>query len=105
MNGEIICSLTSTDSDLKETHLTLNETERLANDLKELHNTYKEAIASMSRNKKGLDRELSAQTPTQWELEHQSKRATEYVERIAHMKEDIVTLEEKIPKNGNFLIY
>lgn len=97
--------MTSTDSDLKETHLTLNETERLANDLKELHNTYKEAIASMSRNKKGLDRELSTQTPAQWELAHQSKRATEYVERIAHMKEDIVALEEKIPKNGNFLIY
>lgn len=102
--AEIILWLASTDSDLRETHLTLNETERLAEDLKKLHKTYKEAIVSMSKSKKDLDRELSAQTATQWELEHQSKRATDYVERIAQMKVDIASLQERVPKNGIILI-
>lgn len=102
MVGEIIRSLTFTDSDLKETHLTLSETESLADDLKKLHNSYKDAIESMSKSKKDLDRELSAQTVTQWELDHESKRSTDYVETIAQMKMDIVTLQERIPKNGMF---
>lgn len=102
MVGEIICLLSFTDSDLKETHLTLSETESLADDLKKLHNSYKDAIKSMSKSKKNLDSELSAKTATQWELDHQSKRSTDYVERIGQMKVDIVTLQERIPKNGMF---
>lgn len=105
MTGEMTWSLTFADSDLKDTHLTLNETERLAEDLKKLHNTYKLAIESMRKSKKEMDRELSDQTATQWELDHQSKRTTEYVERIAQMKVDIAALQERIPKNGMFLLY
>lgn len=96
--------MTFTDSDLKETHLTLGETERLADDLKNLHDSYKEAIKSMDKSKRDLDGELNAQTATQWELEHQSKRSTEYVERIAQMKADVVELQERIPKNGIFFV-
>lgn len=58
----------------------------------------------MSKSKKDLDRELNAQTATQWELDHESKRTTEYVERIAQMKVDIVALQERIPKNGIFFV-
>lgn len=89
-----------TDQDLKETHLTLDDTERLGDELTKLHDSYKDAIKSMNGYKKALDSELGLQTSTKWELEHQTKRTTEYEARIAKMKADIAALKEELPKNG-----
>lgn len=59
----------------------------------------------MNGYKKALDSELGLQTSTKWELEHQTKRTTEYEARIAKMKADIAALKEELPKNGEQLFF
>lgn len=54
----------------------------------------------MNDYKKALDNELRLQTTAKWELEHETKRTTEYEARIAKMKADIAALKEELPKNG-----
>ncbi|XP_073339848.1 uncharacterized protein [Pagrus major] len=84
-------------NDLKGTHLTLEDTERIGHDLRDLQDTYKTAIDSMNGFKKQLDSEMSRQTQTNWEFEHQTKRKTDYDKAIARATEDIASLRYHLP--------
>ncbi|XP_044023304.1 CD209 antigen-like isoform X1 [Siniperca chuatsi] len=82
---------------LKDTHLTLDDTERIGNELTKLQDTYKAAIKNMTGYKKQLDSELSRQTQTNWELEHQTKRSTDYQGQFVKMNKDIAALRSHLP--------
>lgn len=82
---------------LKDTHLTLDDTKRIANELTELQGTYKTAIKSINNYKKQLDSETSRQTETNWEFEHQTKRSTDYEAKVVQMTKDIEELKNPQP--------
>ncbi|XP_070776968.1 CD209 antigen-like protein C [Enoplosus armatus] len=86
---------------LKDTHLTLDDTERIGNELTKLQDTYKTAIHTMTGYKKQLDSEMSRQTQTNWELEHQTKRSTDYEAQIVKMTTDIAALRSHLPMINN----
>ncbi len=90
-------SSTLTDNKLKDTYLTLDDTEHIADELAKLQETYKTAIETTKGAKKQLDKELSGQTQTNWELEHQTKRSTDYDAQIDKMKKDIEALRSHLP--------
>lgn len=93
-------SLTFTDRELKDTHLTLNDTERIGDELTKLHDTYKTAIKTMNDYKKQLEAEKSDQTETNWEFEHQTKRRTNFEAQIAKLSPDITALRYSSPMIG-----
>lgn len=90
-------SSTLTDNDLKDTHLTPEDTERISQDLTALQDTYKAAIESMNDYMKQRNMEESRQTQTNWEMEHQTKRSTDYKKTVAKMTEDIASLRYHLP--------
>ncbi|KAF0044431.1 hypothetical protein F2P81_003589 [Scophthalmus maximus] len=59
---------------LTDNHLTIDDTEHIENEMNKLQDTYKTAIETMKGAKKQLDSEMSRQTLTNWELQHQTKR-------------------------------
>lgn len=89
-----------TDSFLKDTHLTPEDTEHIRNELKDLEDTYKAAFESTNDYKKQLDSELRGQTQNKWELEHQAKRSTNYEASVARIIKEIADLKYRIPKTG-----
>ncbi|XP_070698652.1 CD209 antigen-like protein E [Pempheris klunzingeri] len=82
---------------LKDTHLTPDDTERISNELVKLQDTYKTAMESIADYKKQLDSELSRQTQTNWEAEHQTKTIKEYDVQIVKMRNDITVLRSHLP--------
>lgn len=88
------------DNDLKDTHLTPEDTENIANELSKLQDTYKAAIKSANDYKHKMDRELGSQKQTNWELDHQTKRMTEYGPKIAKAKVDITALKQHLANVG-----
>ncbi|XP_045919476.1 CD209 antigen-like protein E [Micropterus dolomieu] len=84
-------------NNLKDTHLKLDDTERISNEMIKLQDNYKAAIKNMTGYKKQLDSEMSRQKPTNWELEHQTKRSQDYQVQIVKMTEDIASLRSHIP--------
>lgn len=90
-------SSTLTDNKLTDTHLTLEDTELIGNELVKLQDTYKTAVDSMKGAKKQLDSEMSLQTPTNWELEHQTKRSNDYEVQLVKMTKDVAALRNHLP--------
>ncbi|KAM8737851.1 uncharacterized protein AB9X84_022766 [Acanthopagrus schlegelii] len=84
-------------NDLKDTHLTPEDTERISQDLTALQDTYKAAIESMNDYMKQRNMEESRQTQINWEMEHQTKRSTDYKKTVAKMTEDIASLRYHLP--------
>lgn len=87
-----------TDNKLTDTHLTLEDTERIGKELHELQGTYKTAIEAMKGAHRQLDSEKSRQQQTNWELEHQKKRSQDYVVQIDTVTKDIAKLRTHLPK-------
>ncbi|KAG7999377.1 hypothetical protein GBF38_000906 [Nibea albiflora] len=88
------------DRELRDTHLTLNDTERTGNELTKLHDMYKTAIKTTNDYKKQLIVEMSQQTETNWEFEHQTKRRTIYEAQDAKMTQDVTALRYSSPMIG-----
>lgn len=65
-----------------------------------LEDTYKAAFKSTNEYKKELDKELRGQTQNKWELEHQTKRSTNYETSVAKIIKEIADLKYRIPKIG-----
>lgn len=74
--------------------------ESISNELSTLEDTYKAAFKSTNDYKKQLDSELHGQKPTRWELEHQTKRETDYKSNIAKITKDMAELKYRLPKIG-----
>lgn len=91
---------TNTDSSLKDTHLTPEDIELISNELNNLEDTYKAAFKSTVDYKKQLDNELRGQTQSNWELEHQTKRSTDYKTNVVKITKEIADLKYRIPKTG-----
>lgn len=89
--------LTFTDNKLTDTHLTLHDTEHISSELIKLQDTYKTAIETMKGAKKELDREMSRQTQTNWEFEHQTKRTKDYEVQIDQINKDLGTMRSHLP--------
>nr|XP_046268894.1 C-type lectin domain family 4 member M-like [Scatophagus argus] len=85
-------------NNLRDSHLTTEDIELINNEMFALQDTYKNAIKSMNNYKKQLDNEMSRQTKTNWEFEHQTKRTTDYKANIVKMTSDIAGLREHFPK-------
>ena len=62
-----------------------------------LQDTYKTAVESMKGAEKQLDSEKSLQTPTSWELEHQTKRSKNYEVQLVKMTKDVAALRKHVP--------
>ncbi|XP_060938991.1 macrophage mannose receptor 1-like [Limanda limanda] len=84
-------------SKLTDTHLTTDDVERIENELNKLQDTYKTAIKTMADARHQLDKEMSRQTPTNWELEHQQKIKSGYEEEIEQMTVAIASMKSQIP--------
>ncbi|XP_042292689.1 CD209 antigen-like protein E [Thunnus maccoyii] len=82
---------------LTDTYLTLYDTERISSKLIKLQDTYKTAIETMKGAKKELDSEMSRQTQTNWELEHQTKRSKDYEVQIDKIKKNIDAMRSHLP--------
>ncbi|XP_013868242.1 CD209 antigen-like protein E [Austrofundulus limnaeus] len=83
---------------LTDTHLILEDTERIGKELGELQGTYKTAIEAMKGAHMQLDSEMSRQQQTNWEVEHQKKRSQDYVVQIDTVTKDIANLKTHLPK-------
>ncbi|XP_042357074.1 C-type lectin domain family 4 member A-like [Plectropomus leopardus] len=81
---------------LTDTYLKLNETEHISNELAQLEGTYKTAVESTKGAKKQLDSEIGRQTPTNWELEHQTRRSKNYEEQVVKLTKDSAALRRDI---------
>lgn len=93
-------SSTFTDNKLTDTHLTTKDIEGIRSELNNLQETYKTAIDTMKKAQKQLDSEMSRQTETNWELEHQNKRNTDYEAQIDKIKKDIASMRTHLPMIG-----
>lgn len=91
---------TIADNDLKDTHLTPEDTEKIADKLTKLQHTYKAAIESINEYKHKTESELDRQKQTNWELDHQRKRMTEYGPKIVKAKVDIAALKQHLVNVG-----
>ncbi|XP_071354147.1 C-type lectin-like isoform X2 [Trachinotus anak] len=89
------------DNKLKDTHLTIADTENIANELNKLQETYKTAIETMNGANKELDSEKSRQAQTNWELEHQTRRKDDYEKQINTITRDIESMRLHLPLISN----
>ena len=90
-------SSTLTDSKLRDTHLTTDDVERIENELNKLKDTYTTAIKTMKDTRQQLDNEMSRQTPTNWELEHQQKVKSGFEQEIDEMTVAIASMKSQLP--------
>ncbi|XP_037603494.1 C-type lectin domain family 4 member M-like [Sebastes umbrosus] len=79
------------------TNLTRNDTEDIGKELAKLQVIYKTTVGAMEGAKKQLESELSRQTPTNWELKHQTKRSKDYEVQLAEAKKDIERMRYNFP--------
>lgn len=86
---------------LTDTHLTLDDTERISKELGDLQDTYKAAVETMKDARKQLDSEMSRQTQTNWEFEHQTKRSSDYKSQIETITKEIETMRSHLPMISN----
>ncbi|XP_039992964.1 CD209 antigen-like protein C isoform X2 [Xiphias gladius] len=84
------------DNKLTDTHLTADDTGRIKNELDKLQDTYKTAIKTMKGANNQLDTEMSRQTQTKWELEHQTKRTNDYEAQIEKISKDIASMRSHL---------
>ncbi|XP_035025062.1 CD209 antigen-like protein B isoform X1 [Hippoglossus stenolepis] len=84
-------------SKLTDTHLTTDDVERIENELNKLQDTYTTAIKTMTDARHQLDNEMSRQTPTNWELEHQQRIKSGYEEEIDEMTVAIASMKSQLP--------
>ncbi|XP_035761749.1 CD209 antigen-like protein E [Neolamprologus brichardi] len=81
---------------LTDTHLTLDDTERISKELINLQDTYKTAVETMKDASKQLDSEMSRQTQTNWEFEHQTKRCNDYKSQMEKITKEIETSRSRL---------
>uniref|UniRef100_A0A3P9D138 C-type lectin domain family 4 member M-like n=1 Tax=Maylandia zebra TaxID=106582 RepID=A0A3P9D138_9CICH len=81
---------------LTDTHLTLDDTERISKELINLQDTYKTAVETMKDARKQLDSEMSRQTQTNWELEHQTKRSNDYKSQMEKVTKEIEAMRTRL---------
>uniref|UniRef100_A0A669BYQ4 C-type lectin domain-containing protein n=1 Tax=Oreochromis niloticus TaxID=8128 RepID=A0A669BYQ4_ORENI len=89
-------SSTLADNKLTDSHLTLDDTERISKELVVLQDTYKTAVETMKDARKQLDSEMSRQTQTNWELEHQTKRSNDYKSQMEKITKEIETTRSRL---------
>ncbi|XP_019204169.1 CD209 antigen-like protein 2 [Oreochromis niloticus] len=77
---------------LTDSHLTLDDTERISKELVDLQDTYKTAVETMKDASKQVDSEMSRQMQTNWELEHQTKRSNDYKSQMEKVTKEIETM-------------
>lgn len=65
--------------------------------MNKLQDTYKTAIETMKGAKKQLDSEMSRQTLTNWELQHQTKRQDKNVAQIDQLTQSIASMKSRLP--------
>uniref|UniRef100_A0A669BTS9 C-type lectin domain family 4 member M n=1 Tax=Oreochromis niloticus TaxID=8128 RepID=A0A669BTS9_ORENI len=82
---------------LTDSHLTLDDTERIRKELFNLQDTYKTAVETMKDASKQVDSEMSRQTQTNWELEHQTKRSNDYKSQMEKITKEIETMRSYLP--------
>uniref|UniRef100_A0A8D3C291 C-type lectin domain-containing protein n=1 Tax=Scophthalmus maximus TaxID=52904 RepID=A0A8D3C291_SCOMX len=82
---------------LTDNHLTIDDTEHIENEMNKLQDTYKTAIETMKGAKKQLDSEMSRQTLTNWELQHQTKRQDKNVAQIDQLTQSIASMKSRLP--------
>lgn len=82
---------------LTDTHLTIDDTERINKEVTTLHDTYKAAVETMKGAKKQLDSEMSRQKQTNWEFEHQTKRSKDYEVQIDKITKEVAALRSHVP--------
>ncbi|XP_008281248.1 CD209 antigen-like protein E [Stegastes partitus] len=82
---------------LTDTHLTLDDTERITKEAMALQDTYKAAVQTMKGAEKQLDSEMSRQKQTNWEFEHQTKRSQDYEAQIEKIRKELVALRSQLP--------
>uniref|UniRef100_A0A665WGK6 C-type lectin domain-containing protein n=1 Tax=Echeneis naucrates TaxID=173247 RepID=A0A665WGK6_ECHNA len=78
-------------------HLTAEDAELIKSELNILQDTYKIGIEATYNANKNLESEKSRQTETNWELEHQTRRKSNYEERISKIQKDIAALKSHLP--------
>ncbi|KAM4541868.1 uncharacterized protein PAE49_018726 [Odontesthes bonariensis] len=83
-------------NNLKDTHLTLDDTESIAKELAKLQEDYKNAVETMKVAQKQKDSETNSQTETNWELEHQTKRSEINKEQIDKITKDIAKMSSHL---------
>ncbi|XP_005916858.1 C-type lectin domain family 4 member M [Haplochromis burtoni] len=81
---------------LTDSHLTLDDTERISKELINLQDTYKTAVETMKDARKQLDSEMSRQTQTNWELEHQTKRSNDYKSQMEKITKEIEAMRTRL---------
>lgn len=65
--------------------------------MKSLQESYKTAIDTMKGAQKRMDSETSRQKETNWELDHQKKRETDYKAQIDKITMDIASMRTHLP--------
>ncbi|KAK2826126.1 hypothetical protein Q5P01_020340 [Channa striata] len=86
---------------LTDTHLTTEDVERISSDMKNLQDTYKTSVNTTKYVQKQLASEMNRQKPTNWELEHQKKRQTDYEAQIDKITKDIASMRSHLPMINN----
>ncbi|XP_072221341.1 uncharacterized protein [Leuresthes tenuis] len=84
-------------NNLKDTHLTPDDTQSIAKELAKLQEDYKNAVETMKIAQKQKDSETNSQTETNWELEHQTKRSENNKEQIDKITKDIAKMSSQLP--------
>ncbi|KAM9708187.1 uncharacterized protein ACNS7B_000608 isoform 2-T2 [Menidia menidia] len=83
-------------NNLKDTHLTAEDTERIGRELARLQEDYKTAVETMKGAQKQTDSERNSLTETNWEFEHQTKRSQDNKDQIDKMTMDIAKLRSQL---------
>ncbi|XP_026212317.1 CD209 antigen-like protein E [Anabas testudineus] len=84
-------------NNLTDTHLTAEDVEQIRSEPTFLEDSSKNVTTTMQEAQKQLDSEMSSQKETNWELEHQNKRQTDYKVQIDKMKKDIASMRTHLP--------
>lgn len=66
----------------------------------QLQASYNLAIQGRDEAKRELERELSDQQLTKWELEHQKKRSSDYTKQTDQIQMEIAGIKSHIPMIG-----
>lgn len=87
-------SLLLTDRNLTDGQRTITD---ISSEVAKLQASYNMAVQSRDEAKKQLEKEMSEQQITKWELEHQNRRSKDYEKQVDKLQMEIATLKSHLP--------
>ncbi|KAM6912269.1 uncharacterized protein FYW49_010784 [Xenentodon cancila] len=85
---------------LTGTYLTPDDIDLISKDLAQLQDTYKTSVKNMNDAQKQVDKEMSLQIETKWELEHHTKSSNDYDVQFEKATNDVNAMKAYLPMIG-----